>query len=66
MEDPKPGDLFDKDKSMTEQQREEQPSTLERLRGWSQIKVRGHTRKRGKYVLKRPQIVITAETTLQE
>ena len=32
---PEPGDLFDKNKSMTEQHREEQRSTLEWLQEWS-------------------------------
>ena len=47
---PEPGDLFNKDKSMTEQHREEQRSTLEWLRGWNQIKVQGQSKRRGKYV----------------
>ena len=61
-----PGDLFDKDKSMTEQHREEERSTLEWLHGWSVIKLQPQSNTRGKYVRKRPQIVITAETTPQE
>ena len=63
---PEPRDLFNKDKSMTEQHQEEQRSTLDGLQGWSQIKVQPHSKRRGKYVPKRPQIVSTAETTLQE
>ena len=63
---PEPGDLFDKDKSMTEQHREEQGSTLERMQGWADFKVQGTGKRRGRYVPKRPQIVSTAETTLQE
>ena len=63
---PEPGDLFDKNKSMTEQHREEQRSTLEWLQRWSQIKVQEQSKRRGKNVPKRPQIVSTAETTLQE
>ena len=63
---PEPGDLFDKDKSMTEQHREEQRSTLEWLQGWAEIKVQGTGKRRGRHVPKRPQIVSTAQTTLQE
>ena len=63
---PEPSYVFDKGKSMTEQQREEQRSTPEWLRGWAEIKVQGTGKKRGRYVPKRPQIVNTAETTLQE
>ena len=66
VEDPRTGNLFDKGKSMTEQHREEQRSTLEWLRGWGQIKVQGQTKRRGKLVPKRPQIVSTKETTLQQ
>ena len=62
---PEPGDLIDKGKS-SEQHREEQRSTLEWLRGWGQIKVQGKDKRWGRYVCKRPQIVSTAETTLQE
>ena len=51
---------------MNEQHREEQRSTLEWLRGWGQIKVQGTDKRRGWYVPKRPQIVSTTETTLQE
>ena len=63
---PEPGDLLDKDKSMTEQHREEQRSTLEWLQGWAEVKVQGTGKRRGGHVPKRPQIVSTAETTLQE
>ena len=63
---PEPGYVFDKDKSMTEQHREEQHSMLEWLRGWAEIKVQRTGKRRGRYVPKRPQIVNTAETTLQE
>ena len=63
---PEPGDLFDKDNSMTEQHREEQRSTPEWLQEWSQIKVQPQSKRRGKYVPKRPHIASTAETTLQE
>ena len=62
---PGPGDLFDKNKSMPEQHREEQRSTPEWLQVWSQIKVKPQLKRRGQYVPKRPQIVSTAETTLQ-
>ena len=63
---PEPGDLFDKNNSMTEQQREEERSTLEWLQGWGQIKVKPKSRARGQYVPKRPHIVSTAKTTLQK
>ena len=63
---PEPGDLFGKDKSMTEQHREEQRSTVEWLRGWAEIKVQGTGKRWVSHVPKRPQIVSTAETTLQE
>ena len=62
---PKPGDPFDKHKSMTEQHREEQRSMLEWLQEWSQIKVQTQSKRWGKYVPKCPQIVSTAEITLQ-
>ena len=58
---PEPGDLFDKDKSMTEQHREEQRFTLEWLQGWAEIKVQGTGNRRGRPVPKRPQIVSTAK-----
>ena len=63
---PEPGDLFDKGKSTTEHHRQEQRSTLEWLRGWAEIKVQGTGKRRGTYVPKRPQIVSTAQSTLQE
>ena len=63
---PEPSDLSDKDKSMTEQHREEQRSTLEWLQGWAEINVQGTGKIRRRHVPKRPQIVSTAETTLQE
>ena len=63
---PEPGDLFNKDKSIMEQHREEQRSKLEWMHGWSQIKVQPQSKIRGKYVPKRPQIANTAENTLQE
>ena len=63
---PEPGDLFDKDKWMTEQHREEQRSTLEWLQGWAEIKVQGTGKRRGRHVPNRPQVVSTAETTLHE
>ena len=63
---PKPGDLFDKNKFVTEQHREELRSTLEWLQEWCQIKVKPQSRTRGQYIPKRHQIVTTAEATLQE
>ena len=51
---PQPGDLLDKNKSMTEKHREEQRSTLEWLQECSQIKVKPRSRARAKYVPKRP------------
>ena len=63
---PEPGNLIDKGKSMSEQHREEQCSTLEWLRGWGHIKVQGTDKRRGRSVPKRPQTVSTAETSLQE
>ena len=62
---PEPGDLFNKDKWMTEQHREEQSSLLEWLQGWAEIKVQGTGKRRGRHVPQRPQIISTAETTLQ-
>ena len=62
---PEPGHLFDKNRSMTEQQREEEHAMLEWLHGRGQIKVRPKLRAPRQYVPKRPQIVSATATTLQ-
>ena len=63
---PEPGNLVDKNKSMTGQHKEEERSRLEWMQGWGHIKGKPQSRARGQYLLKRPNIVSTAETTLQE
>ena len=63
---PEPGDLFDEKASTTEQHRQEQRATLEWLQGSGQIKLKPKLKARGQSVPKRPRIVSTAETTLQE
>ena len=52
---PEPGDLFYRDKSMTEQHWEEQRSMLEWLQGWAEIKVQGTGKRRGRHVPSGPR-----------